>query len=379
VQRLFKVPLLTHGNTWDSVRTTEGGRTEPFVAQLPHYSNDMARGHNTVTMRAEFFQLAGYDRIYAAVLVGSSGGGGGGGGAPPGSSVPDFSREIMAHVALRMDGGAAAAAQRYVYVQGYRHAGRWETPRKPLTAAQLGLLPSKPFWWRLVLDARGLFSYVDGKFMSFTPHAAGGAPADGETLCLVLPVTGHAGEKATLRAHAVYWGHSKPDLDGERAYAEWAATAGAAAAAGGTDRVPVPNEVYVNGLPPGAAQLDVLAAFEKYGVSDVRLLPGPGGGAIVQLMDAKALPRVCAEMHRATVLGAVINVTQNMRVVPRGSVGSSGGAGGARDTDGASASATTAAGVAAAMGWGAATSRSSGSGGTPGSYPMPSPYGTSAH
>ncbi len=322
---LFRVPLLAAGAVWDSMRAMSSGtgagagagagelRVEPFIAKLPRYSADAAHGCNTLVLRAEYSALPD-ERAYAAVSIG---------GVEPGAEpVAALAADVRAHVSLRVDPDRrGAGGLRHRYTQAFKTRGTWDSAR----AASLALSPAtwpvekgRPFFLRITLDARGVFSYVDGRAMAFTRHPSGEAwlPAADPNLHVILPVAGDAAEKSTWRVLGAWWGHCAVDGKGH-ALAD-RDDARAAAAGPATRRELVPDEVYVTGLRPGTAADDVRDAFARFGALDARV-DASGAAATLRLPPGTDVAAVVAATdRRAAVLGTTVNVRQSERVVAVG-------------------------------------------------------------
>lgn len=314
---LFRVPLLAAGAVWDSMKamaTVDGAsagalRVEPFIARLPGYSADAARGCNTLVIRAEYFSLPD-DRAWAAVSIGTVAA-----GMEP---VTALASDVLAHVALRVDPDRkGAGGLRYRYTQAFKTRGAWDSARSAALVLSPATWPferNKPFFLRITLDSRGVFSYVDGKALAFTRYPSGSAwlPSEDPNLHVMLPVAGDAAEKTSWRVLGAWWGHCSVD---EKGHALADREASRAASAPQLRRELVKAEIYVTGLRPGTSTEDVREAFSRFSPLDVRV-EASGAAATVRLAETMDIAAVVAQTDRRTaVLGATVNVRQSERVV----------------------------------------------------------------
>jgi hypothetical protein len=71
-------------------------------------------------------------------------------------------------------------------VQAFKQGGRWDqacaASKVFSSPTQWPFRENKPFWLRVTLDARGAFSYVDGRAYAFTPHPPSWDPARAHSL-----------------------------------------------------------------------------------------------------------------------------------------------------------------------------------------------------
>lgn len=191
LQQLFKLQLLPPGQPWNSLQAAKGAAiAEQLLFKLPNFSPDPARGCNALVIKGEALAIPGYDRVYAAVNVGQVTE-----GTDPAGAL---NKDVIAHVSFRVDpvkSGAGGVRNRYV--QAYKSGGRWDDKRsanKVLVGEQWGpFQTSKVFWLRLVFDARGCFSYVNGKAFSYTPYPPSWQPLDKAPLVAQVPIAGDAG------------------------------------------------------------------------------------------------------------------------------------------------------------------------------------------
>ncbi len=363
-QSLFRVPLLPQGQVWDSTKAVESGRVaEPIVVRLPTFGVDSSSAPaapgscNTLVVRGEYFRIPGYDRVFGGISIGDAAVG-------AGDPASTFAHDVVVHVAFRIDpgkapggttggaagqggggagaGGAAAGAAasssasggtvvRYRYLQASKISRRWDTTRaanKVFTPSSWPFQEGKPFWLRVVLDRRGVFSYVNGKAFSFTPFPPDWKPLDPHSLIAQVPIAGDAGEKATWRVHGMWWGTSRPDEAGEALYRT-------ALEAMKNTQVSVVSaeEVYVTGLPSGGGASEaalreaLLEAYRAYDVVAVRV-EGAGAATVTLRGSARTAEAIAATNRRALVLGSLINAAQATRQVSAASLMGDGGGGG---------------------------------------------------
>ena len=309
---LFRLPLLPSGSVWDSMRAASaaasGGavRVDPMIARLPKFGVDAATGFNTLTIRGEYFMLPD-ERAYAAVSI----------GAVPAGTDPTVAleREVIAHVCLRVDPGTRSAPLLQRYLQSVKSAGRWNKELSILTRHTAKSWPveeSRPFFLRITIDPRGVFSYIDGRAQAFTRHSGGQwAPTADQELHMMLPVAGDAGEKVSWRALGAWWGWCAVDAAGN-ALAE--AYAARTAAQPVTRREVIENELYVTGLREGTTADDVREAFVSLAPREVRM-EGASSASVLLQVGSNIAAAVAATDRRIAVLGATVNVVQAQRIV----------------------------------------------------------------
>jgi hypothetical protein len=306
---LFRFALLPPGASWSSLAGAGGAPVEPFLARLPHFAaGSAARGCNTLVLRAVAEPLPD-ERVYIAVSVGA---------VPPGTApAAALAADVLAHVCLRVDppGGGGGGAPRHRVITNYKAGGVWPAEAgaaRTLQPAAWPLRGKEPFFLRVTLGARGAVSYVDGAAIGYSLYGgAGDAPPDAAPLHVLLPLAGDAAEKASWRVLGAWWGWCDVDAAGA-ALAEAAAKA-AAARAPRARREPVPDELFVTGLRPGATEADVLAAFAALAPRAARV---DGATATVALPPgADMAAAVAATDCRVAVLGATVNVRQSARLV----------------------------------------------------------------
>ena len=309
---LFRLPLIPSGNVWDSMRAASaaasGGtvRVDPMIARLPKFGVDAASGFNTLTIRGEYFMLPD-ERAYAAVSI----------GAVPAGTDPTVAleREVIAHVCLRVDPGTRGGPLLQRYLQSVKSTGRWNKELSILTRHTAKSWPveeSRPFFLRITIDPRGVFSYIDGRAQAFTRHSGGQwAPTADQELHMMLPVAGDAGEKVSWRVLGAWWGWCAVD-DAGNALAE--AYAARTAAQPVTRREVIENELYVTGLREGTTADDVREAFISLAPRQVRM-EGASSASVLLQDGSNIAAAVAATDRRIAVLGATVNVVQAQRIV----------------------------------------------------------------
>jgi hypothetical protein len=326
---LFKTALTKAGEEWDSVKSTGSGRADIFLRMLPRFSMDATRGCNAVVLRAQMTSLAGLDKEFAAINIGRA--------ASESAAAATLSRELLTHVYWRVDPikMGAEGVFKYRFNQTYKQGGRYATDvqagkEKMLMASQWPFKADRPFFVRIMLDPRGSFAYVDGRFFKFTPFPGGQAPDDGETLFLQLPLAGDAGEKPTWRVLSAHWGSCRADAEGERAFGEFLASP-AGAAAFSAQRIESEEELYVTGVPQGATEAHVLEEFRLHGGVAATLDRARPGAATVRLGPPAGRPHISAIVaatdRKVAVAGTVLGVRRAL-VQARPGVGAGAGGGG---------------------------------------------------
>jgi hypothetical protein len=349
---LFRTALMGQGQSWDSVLATKDGRADAFLARLPLFSYEGgAKGNNTLVLRGEYFEIKGSDRIWAAVNVGIPPLQGPNGGAV--DPAVALRSDVLVQCGFRVDpakaAGTGGGAAKYKWVQAARMGGKWDsqnTKIKNLNPPNWPFTPGKPFFIRVILDPRGAFSYVDGKFFGYTRYPSSQVPKEGDNLVVQLPIAGDAGEKPTWKVTGMWWGVARVEPS---VLAEVAASL----STGPQIRTEyVPDEIRITGLRPETEVSDLLEAFRRYNPVDVRM--EGSGAATIKVSDPAIVGALVADTDRKiSVLGALLNVARSQRTVTLAPLGGGGGGGGGVPTT-------------------AATAATSGSGGVP-SF---SPYGS---
>ena len=228
--------------------------------------------NNTLVLKCEYYALAD-ERSYAAIYVGP---------VPPGEdAVKVFTtREVMLHLAFRVDPNKSGGGLRQRFLQTYKVKGKWEDGPNQVEQKtwRAGEWPFKrEFWLRMTIEPEGCFSYVNGKALGFTPHPGGGVwrPTGDPNLHVVLPVAGDTAEKPSWKVLEAYWGHCGVGEEGRALHTKWRETVGAAPQ---RRKVGIVDELWVTGLPAATEVGDVKAAFARFcTVLEVRL-DGRGGG-----------------------------------------------------------------------------------------------------
>jgi len=270
-------------------------------------------------LKCEYYALAD-ERSYAAIYVGP---------VPPGEdAVKVFTtREVMLHLAFRVDPNKSGGGLRQRFLQTYKVKGKWEDGPNQVEQKtwRAGEWPFKrEFWLRMTIEPEGCFSYVNGKALGFTPHPGGGVwrPTGDPNLHVVLPVAGDTAEKPSWKVLEAYWGHCGVGEEGRALHTKWRETVGAAPQ---RRKVGIVDELWVTGLPAATEVGDVKAAFARFcTVLEVRLdgrgggthqLGGRGGGG------DEALQKIVAETNRGVmVLGTSVNVSQALKTVQVGEI-----------------------------------------------------------
>ena len=328
---LFRTPLFTSGQVWNSTKAVEGGKiAENLMIKLPNYMVDpfnSPNGRNTLVVSGEYFKIPGYGRVYAAINIGDV--------KSSTSTTSDstiLNRDVITQVSFRIDPNKAAAStysstddaisMRYRYHQSYKTAGRWDSTyagTKNLNASNWPFTENKPFYIRIILDARGVFSYVDGKAFLYTPYPPGWKPESDHSLIVQIPIAGDSGEKATWKIHGLWWGICRVDENGENIYREYMKNHSTTS----TVQTVIENEIYITGLPVGAGDAAVktalMDAFRNYGAIDVK--KETVGSAVVIVPDpSKVEEAINATDRRITILGSVVNVKKAIRSLDKSGV-----------------------------------------------------------
>lgn len=288
---------------WDS------GGGSPFVALLKAFTPNPAEpvpgggaGNNALFVRGEFVAAAGYDRLYGAVnILGDRTGGGG--------------STVLAHMGYRVD-PARDGSLRRLYVQGHK-LGFWQTSSKTFVAeASAPIVPGREFWWRLVAHPNGFASYVDGQLVHVSVPPPGHQLTAGQELYVSLPITGDAGEKATWRVKQVWWGSLPHDPAAARLLDTMAGASGSMVA----------NQVRATGVPAGATEAEVRAAWALTPYQPSQVVLSEAGAAVMTFPSEEQVRRILANPAslRVTVRGAALTLSH---VIARAGGGVAGGAG----------------------------------------------------
>jgi hypothetical protein len=313
---LFRFPLIPAESPWDAAKAVEGGRADPFVARLPNFSLGTPGSCNTLVIRGEYYNLPGYDRVFAAVNIGEDA------SSSTASSVAGQSNllrnDVLAHCSIRIDpegGGGGGGGLRYKFIQSYKQNGRWDTTcafNKVVKAQTLWpLKEKKPFYLRITIEPRGVFTYLDGNALGFVPHHPNWSVSRNNNLVVQLPVSGDAGEKVTWTILGMWWGSCSIDSSGEKVFRNLAQNLSQQKV-----QVAVPGELFVTGLKDTAREMDLRDAFRAWEPTEVRM-GGVVGGATVVLKDASRVPECISTTNkRLSVLGSVVSVTQALKSVP---------------------------------------------------------------
>lgn len=308
---LFRCPLLASGAVWDSMRAVGGAggaalRVEPMIARLPKFSTDAAKGFNTLTIRGEYLMLPD-ERAYVGVSIGQV--------APGADPSTALATDVVAHVCLRVDPGTRGAPLLQRYLQSVKSAGRWNKELSILTRHTAKSWPveeSRPFFLRITLDARGVFSYIDGKAQAFTRHSGGDwSPLVDPGLHMMLPVAGDAGEKVSWKVLGAWWGWCAVDAAGAALAQTYLARTASQPV---TKREAIPDELYVTGLREGTTDEDVREAFKSLDPRDVKMVGGSAASVLLQ-PGSDLAAAVAQTDRRVAVLGATVNVVQAQRIV----------------------------------------------------------------
>lgn len=316
---LFRFPLIPAESPWDAAKAVEGGRADPFVARLPNFSLSTPGACNTLVIRGEYYTLPGYDRVFAAVNIGEDA------SSSAAASVTGQSNllrnDVLAHVSIRIDPAASnkdsGGGLKYKFVQAYKQSGRWDNAcafnKIVSTQALWPLKEKKPFYLRLTIEPRGVFSYLDGKAIGFTPHHPNWSLSRNNNLVVQLPVSGDAGEKVSWTVLGMYWGTCSIDSPGEIVFRTVAQNLSQQKV-----QVAVPGELFVTGLKNTTREVDLREAFKAWDPVDVKLGVGAvAGGATVVLKDASRVAEcILATSMKLCVLGSTVGVTQALKSVP---------------------------------------------------------------
>jgi hypothetical protein len=338
---LFRFPLIPAETPWDAIKAVEGGRADPFVARLPNFSLSTPGACNTLVIRGEYYTLPGYDRVFVAVNIGedASSSSATGSSTSSSSSVSGPSalsqsnllrNEVLAHVSIRIDpsaaskdvggGGGGGGGLKYRFVQAFKQNGRWDTAcayNKIVNSQSLWPLKErKPFYLRLTIEPRGVFSYLDGKAFGFAPHQPNWSVSNSRNNNLVvqLPVSGDSGEKVTWTVLGMWWGTCSIDSSGENVFRNAALNLSQQKV-----QVAVSGELFVTGLKDTAREYDLREAFKVWDPIEVRLAEAGSvtGSATVVLKDATRVSECISTTNKKlSVLGSVVSVTQSLKQVP---------------------------------------------------------------
>ena len=269
-------------------------------------------GNNALFVRGEFVAAANYDRLYGAVnILGDRSGGGG--------------STVLAHVGYRVDPRKDGGLRR-VYVQGYK-LGFWQTSSREFAGGEgaAPIVTGREFWWRIVAHPTGFASYVDGALVTVSLPPPGQELTAGQELFVALPVSGDAGEKATWRVKQLWWGCLPLDPAAARALAALGAGAGSI----------VPNQVRVTGIPAGATEAELAAAWAATPFQPSQVALSAAGAALCTFPSDEQVRRILLGAGaggggggggvRVVVRGAVLTLSQ---VIARPAGGAAAGGGG---------------------------------------------------
>lgn len=301
----------------------------------PYVSPD---GRNTLVVAGEYFKIPGYNRVYGAINIGDVINASSSSSSSSTITNNDSSilkRDVLAQVSFRIDPNPNKSSSslgnndddlnmRYRYQQTYKVAGRWESTLasiKLFNPVNWPFTENKIFYIRIIMDPRGVFSYVDGKAFSYTPYPPGWKPSDPHSLVVQIPIAGDAGEKSTWKINGLWWGRCRTDEGADNIYKEYTKTN-----ATSTVQTVIENEIYITGLPVGAGDAAIrdalMEAFRIYGATEIK--KETVGSAVVVVRDpSKVSEAINATDRRINILGSVVNVKKAIRSLDKSFVSNS--------------------------------------------------------